>query len=58
VDPTACLERWRLALRERDREEEDDARADARADLLGWIARGGFELEWQPGERKLFIKER
>jgi hypothetical protein len=51
MDPTACLERWRKAMRERDREEEDDARSD----LLGWVARGGFEPKWQQGERNKFF---
>jgi hypothetical protein len=52
MDPQACLERWRDALTEYDREEEDDARND----LLAWLARGGFEPEWRPGERDKFFK--
>lgn len=53
MDPQACLERWRSALRDHDRKEEDDARND----LLAWIARGGFEPEWGPDEREQFFNE-
>ncbi len=43
MDPQACLERWRRAVRAGDVEEAGEAAADLRE----WIHGGGFEPEWK-----------
>lgn len=53
MDPDACLARYESAKADNDREE---ARA-ARADLLEWLHRGGFEPTWtETTTRAAFLK--
>jgi len=52
VDPQACLQRWRDARAEGDAGEASEAYSDLRA----WLARGGFEPEWEDDvERACFV---
>lgn len=51
MDPNACFDRWKFAVA---RGDADEAR-DAADDLLGWLARGGFEPKWTPEMRAHFM---
>ncbi len=50
MDPQACYDRWRRAV---DSGDLDEAR-EAAADLLRWIARGGFPPRYTTTERFRF----
>ena len=43
MDPQACLERWRSAVRIDDEEEAYEAAHD----LVAWLDRGGFQPKWK-----------
>jgi hypothetical protein len=51
VDPDACLQRWREAMRDGDYGEASEAHAD----LRGWIERGGFEPKWRTETERSII---